>query len=73
METKPFTRFTVEQSDKKVTWEVPNDDVNIYDCIEAFETLLSGMTFTPTTVLIGLKNHIEETKHLYSIDDDGKD
>ena len=28
-----FTRFTVEQSDKKIVWETPFEDISGEDCI----------------------------------------
>ncbi len=50
MEKNKFTRLTVEQSDKKITWEVPYEDVDGELMVDAFKTLLVGMTFSPNSV-----------------------
>jgi len=50
-EDKKFTRLTVEQSNKKIVWEVPYEDVDGEDMMAAINTLMVGMTFHPNTVL----------------------
>ena len=55
-----FTRLTIEQSDKKVVWEVPYEDVSASDMMEAINTLMIGITFTPETVLHAMAGYLEE-------------
>jgi len=58
MET--FTRLTVEQPDLKVTWEVPYNDVNGEDMMNAIRTIMVGMTFHPETVYRAMREYAEE-------------
>ncbi len=60
MENKKFTRFTVEQSDKKIVWETPFEDISGEDCITALETLMIGLTFLPQTVVRSMKEYVDE-------------
>lgn len=55
-----FTKLTLEQPDKKVTWEVPYEDVSATELYEALYSLLIGMTFSPETAVQGMKNFLEE-------------
>lgn len=59
MENK-FTRFTVEQPDIKVVWEVPTDEVTGEDCMNAINTLMQGMSFLPITIIRSMQNYIDE-------------
>lgn len=71
METKSkFTKFTVEQTDKKIVWEVPYEDINVEDCMKAFETLLTGLTFLPPTIYRMCKDYVEESKFMFEKEDD---
>ena len=68
MEKNKFTRLTVEQSDKKITWEVPYEDVDGELMIDAFKTLLVGMTFSPNSVPHILANWLMSNAYdLYDI------
>lgn len=60
MNKDKFTRFTVEQSDKKIVWETPFEDISGEDCIEALETLMTGLTFLPTTIRKSMQTYIDE-------------
>lgn len=56
-----FTRLTLEQSDKKIVWEVPYEDVDgTEDMMQAIYTIMIGMTFTPSTVFASMGNFINE-------------
>ena len=68
MDNKKFTRLTVEQSDKKITWEVPYEDVDGELMVDAFKTLLVGMTFNPNSVPNILANWLMSNAYdLYDI------
>ena len=67
-EKNRFTRLTIEQSDKKVTIEVPYEDVTSTDMIQMFETCMIGITFLPVTVYNSMKNRIEELSEFYEKD-----
>lgn len=60
MNKDKFTRFTVEQSDRKIVWETPFEDISGEDCIEALETLMTGLTFLPTTIRKSMQTYINE-------------
>lgn len=63
-----FTRLTLEQSDKKLVWEVPYEDVSGDELIEAINTLMIGLTFTPETVIHSMAGFLEEYGHnLYDV------
>lgn len=51
METKKFTRLTLENEDRKFTWEVPYSDVASDELLDAMRTLMIGMTFPDSVVL----------------------
>lgn len=60
MNKDKFTRFTVEQSDRKIVWETPFEDISGEDCIQALETLMTGLTFLPTTIRKSMQTYIDE-------------
>ena len=60
MNKDKFTRFTVEQSDRKIVWETPFEDISGEDCIQALETLMIGLTFLPTTIRKAMQTYIDE-------------
>lgn len=64
MENRKFTRFTVEQPDKKIVWETPYEDIGGEDCIYALETLMVGLTFSPYTVVRCMKDYVDEHSYL---------
>ena len=58
---EPFTRLTLEKSDKKFVWEVPYEDVDATDdMMQAIYTVMIGMGFHPDTVLTAMGNFINE-------------
>ena len=71
-EDKVFTRFTVEQKDCKYTWEVPFEDINGEDCMEAINMLMIGLTFCQSTVYHAmaeyLMSHAEDMYDIYEKD-----
>jgi hypothetical protein len=65
---KKFTRLTVEQSEMKVTWEVPYEDVDGIDMVNALKTILVGMTFSPDCIPDIFASWLEEyAKDKYDI------
>lgn len=66
-ENKKFTRLTIEQPDFKVIWEKPYEDVDIYEMLDAFNTLMLGITFTQKTVYSGMANWLNEHADEYYI------
>lgn len=60
MNKDKFTRFTVEQSDRKIVWETPFEDISGDDCMHALETLMIGLTFLPSTIRKSMQNYIDE-------------
>lgn len=57
---KQITRLTLENYDYKVSWEVPYSDSQVQDLCQAFYSLLIGVTYSPETVLEGMKSFAEE-------------
>ena len=53
-----FTRLTLEQSDLKLIWEVPYEDVNYEDMMEAIKTIMIGMTFHESQVYAAMANYL---------------
>ena len=45
MENNKFTRLTLEQSEMKITWEIPYEDVDGLDMVNELNTFIVGMTF----------------------------
>ena len=68
-EDNKFTRLTLEQSDKKIVWEVPYEDVDaIDDMLHAIYTIMVGMTFHPDTVIHAFASFLQEkASNLYDI------
>ena len=64
-----FTRLTLEQSDKKIVWEVPYEDVDgCDDMIHAIYTIMIGMTFGSDTIYSAMASYLNErAKHLFAI------
>ena len=61
MSEHKFTRLILEQSDKKIVWEVPYEDVDATDdMMQAIYTIMSGMTFCPSTIYASMGNFINE-------------
>lgn len=65
---KPFTKLTLEQSNKKIVYEFPFEDVSGDDLVQALYTIMVGMTFTPESVIHIFAGFLEEYGHnLYDI------
>ncbi|MBR6907805.1 hypothetical protein IKN40_04895 [bacterium] len=60
MEKKEFTKLTLEQSGLKLTWEVPYEDVNYSDMMNAIKTIMVGMTFWEEQVYDAMANYLRE-------------
>lgn len=60
MNQNKFTKLTLEQPDKKITWEIPHDDISASELCEALYSLMIGFTFAPQTVITGMKNFLAE-------------
>ena len=58
-----FTRLTLEQDDLKLSWEVPNKDVSAIEMVEAFHTLMIGMTFVEQTFFDTLAKYLSENSN----------
>ena len=63
MEKENFTRLTLEQSDRKIVWEVPYEDVTGNDLMQAIETIMVGMTFIPDSVYRSMYEYAKERLH----------
>ncbi len=50
MEKNKFTKVTIEQSNVKVTWEMPYEDLDATDFMDAIKTLMVGITFSEDQV-----------------------
>lgn len=64
-----FTRLTLEQSDKKIVWEVPYEDVDgVDDMMQAIYTIMIGMTFGSDTIYSVMASYLNEhARHLFHI------
>ena len=67
MENKDFTRLTLEQSDRKIVYELPYEDVTNNDMVDALVTIMTGMTFFPATIEDGFVNYINENSDYYKV------
>lgn len=70
MQKDKFTKLTLEQSDRKITWEVPYEDVSGEDMIQAFYTLMIGATFLPVTIRQSMREFVDEDLNFNSKDDE---
>ena len=55
-----FTRLTFEQSDRKMTWEMPYEDVTADDLLEAFNALMIGFTWNQKTIYDAMAQYLQE-------------
>lgn len=60
MDNKNFTKITLEQPDLKVIWEVPYEDVNGKDIMNAIRTIMVGMTFSEKSVYDSMADYLKE-------------
>ena len=50
----------MEQSDRKIVWEVPYEDVTNIELCKALKTLMIGMSFSDKTVNDGFAAYLSE-------------
>ena len=62
MDNNKFTRLTLEQSDRKIEIEFPYEDVNGEDMVDAFKTIMVGMTFHMNTIESSMIDYLESTE-----------
>lgn len=67
---KQGTRITIENYNKRQTWESPRDDEDINDIVGAFASLLIGMTFHPITVYSTLKEVGTDLMEAFKLESD---
>ncbi len=65
-----FTKLTLEQADRKITWEMPYEDVGADDLLEAFNALLIGFTWNQKTIYDVMAGYLQEhASDLYDVYD----
>ena len=69
MEKYNFTRLTLEQNDRKIVWEIPYDDVDGEDMMQAIRTIMIGMTFSDKTVESSMANYLNAHSDDYEVID----
>lgn len=62
MENKNFTRLTLEQNNLKITWEVPYDNINGEDMMNAIKTIMIGMSFLDDTIYQAMFDYVLENR-----------
>lgn len=62
-----FTRLTLEQNNLKVIWEVPYDDVNGEDMMQAIRTIMIGMAFSDLSVESSMASYLQEHSDEYEV------
>lgn len=67
MENNKFTRLTLEQNCRKIVWEIPYDDPNGEDMMEAIRTIMIGMTFSDKTVESSMAGYLNEHSDDYEV------
>ncbi len=70
MQEDKFTRLTLEQSDKKITWEVPYEDATGEDLVQAFYALMIGISFLPVTIRQSMREFVEDDYNFNSKHDE---
>lgn len=58
--SEKFTRLTLEQSDIKIIWEIPYEDVNYEDMMNAIKTIMIGMTYHESQVYAAMANYLND-------------
>ncbi len=66
-EKPKFTRLVLEQSNLKIGWEIPYEDVNGEDMMQALRTIMIGMTFTDNSVIDSMVSYIQNHSNKYEI------
>lgn len=67
MNKEKFTRLTLEQSDHKITWEMPYEDIGGDDLMQAIMTLMVGITFSEDTVYASMVDYVKSRCDKYDI------
>ena len=67
MENNKFTRLILEQNNLKIVWEVPYDDVNGEDMMQAIRTIMIGMTFSDASVESSMADYLMEHSDEYEV------
>lgn len=62
-----FTRLTIEQSDHKVIWEIPYEDVTGSELIQALKTLMVGITFSESSFESSLAGYLNNNTLRYEV------
>ena len=65
--TRLFTRLTLEQNDRKIVWEMPYNDVNGEDMMQAIRTIMIGMTFSDKSVESSMASYINDHSDDYEV------
>lgn len=58
-----FTRLTAETSHGKIVWEMPSEELFGEDMVDAFNTLMIGLTFTQDVIYSSMANWLRD--HAY--------
>ena len=67
MENNKFTRLTLEQNNLKVVWEIPYDDPNGEDMMQAIRTIMIGMTFSDASIESSMASYLMEHSDEYEV------
>ena len=68
-----FTRLTLESSyGSKTIVEFDNEDIDVYELVNAFFTCLIGATFQPTSILRTMKEFAEDSLEVLEPDKEEK-
>lgn len=66
-EEQRFTRLTLEQNDRKIVWEIPYNDPNGEDMMQAIRTIMIGMAFSNKTVESSMADYLNENSDEYEV------
>ena len=59
-DNKKYTKLTLEKNDLKIEYELPYDDVDGNYMLQAFKTIMIGMTFSEDAILSAFASYINE-------------
>lgn len=59
-DNKKYTKLILEKNDLKIEYELPYGDIDGNDMLQAFKTLMIGMTFSENTILSTFASYINE-------------
>lgn len=60
-----YTRLTLDQGDKKITWEVSSKDVTNEDMIYAIRTIMAGMEFSEDDIEYAMISYLYENSDIF--------